>query len=90
MPTPPAFVGECLVSKTYPSREILIVDLSFNLVSVIAIKLGISLHMNKISFRYERFLDRLRVLQCSREKPLSPILDSFTVRLTSQYGDSIL
>ena len=55
--------------SSYPSREILIVDLSFNLVSEIAIKLGISLHMNKISFRYERFLDRLQVLQCSRETP---------------------
>ena len=50
-----------------------------SLVSEIAMTLGISLHISKISFKRGKFLLKLLVLQCSNEKPLFPVFKIFAV-----------
>ena len=69
-PVPPAFVSEFLPMNSYPGMEIFYIPLSLNLVSEIAMTLGISFTVNKISLRRHTFLGKLRVLQLKIEKPL--------------------
>ena len=69
-PVPPAFVSKFWPINSYLGIEIFCIPLSDNLVSEIAITLGISVTVNKISLRRHIFFGKLRVLQLKIEKPL--------------------
>ena len=69
-PVPPAFVSEFWPMNSYPGREIFCIPVSVNLISEIAMTLGISFTVNKISLRRHTSLGKLRVLQLKIEKPL--------------------
>ena len=58
-PVPPAFVSEFWPMNSYPGKEIFCIPLSVNLVSEIAMTLGISFTVNKISLRRHIFLGKL-------------------------------
>lgn len=61
-PVPPEFVSEFWPMNSYPGKEIFCIPLSVNLVSEIAMTLGISFTVNKISLRRHIFLGKLQVI----------------------------